>query len=131
MGLPMKLTLQDMDDDETDFDTQNKIIKESELYKDIIQFNSFDEYYRLTDKSVTMLHWIYTQCPRAKFVFKCDDDVYVNFKNLLSMFPITEELNHFSLTSSNDQHFINDTVPAMYGSGLQGNINRVQRSPGI
>jgi len=54
----MKLSLKEMDDDETDFDTQKRIITENELYKDIVQYNSFDEYYKLADKSVTMLHWV-------------------------------------------------------------------------
>ena len=129
MGLPMKLSLKEMDDDVTDFDTQQRIITENELYKDIVQYNSFDEYYKLTDKSVTMLHWVYTQCPRAKFVIKCDDDVYVNVNNLLSIFHLNNDDN-YSIKSSNSRNTINSTAPAVYGSGLQGNINTVQRHPG-
>ena len=37
MGLPIKLSLKEMDDDATDFDTQHRIITENELYKDIVQ----------------------------------------------------------------------------------------------
>ena len=76
-----------------------------------------------------MLHWVYTQCPRAKFIIKCDDDVYVNVNNLLSIFHIKNDAN-YSIKSSNGRNAINDFVSAVYGSGRQGNINIVQRPPG-
>jgi beta-1,3-galactosyltransferase 1 len=41
-----------------------------------------DTYLNLTLKTTFMLKWAATACPRVKYVFKLDDDVYVNSERM-------------------------------------------------
>ena len=68
-----------------EFENDPSILKESLLYKDVVQVDLDDTYLNLTIKSVALLDWIHRFCPGADFVLKCDDDVYVNVNNLDSL----------------------------------------------
>lgn len=59
------------------------IHQEVETYGDIIQGNFIDSYDNLTLKSVSILEWIDNYCPRAKFILKTDDDMFINVPKLL------------------------------------------------
>uniref|UniRef100_A0A1B6LV84 Hexosyltransferase n=1 Tax=Graphocephala atropunctata TaxID=36148 RepID=A0A1B6LV84_9HEMI len=59
------------------------ILEEEEMYGDIIQGNFIDSYDNLTLKTVSILEWIDNYCPRAKFVLKTDDDMFINIPKLL------------------------------------------------
>ena len=61
---------------------QKEIEQESSNHGDIIQVDMVDGYWNLTLKDVAVLNWLNINCPRIPFVFKCDDDVYVNVHNL-------------------------------------------------
>ncbi|KAK5882767.1 hypothetical protein CesoFtcFv8_021318 [Champsocephalus esox] len=56
---------------------------ESTRHKDIIQWDYRDSFFNLTVKEVLFLEWIQTHCPGAKFIFKGDDDVFVNTFRIL------------------------------------------------
>ena len=43
-----------------------------------------DTYLNLTLKTTFLLKWVSASCPGAKFVFKVDDDVYVNPERMWS-----------------------------------------------
>jgi hypothetical protein len=60
-----------------------KLIKESQIYNDIIQANFLDSYNNLPIKSVTMMHWVIDHCPQAGIVTKLDCDIHINMTNLL------------------------------------------------
>lgn len=61
---------------------QQSIRNESSIYEDLIQVDMVDTYMNLTLKSVALLHWASKFCPDAPFIFKCDDDIYINIRNL-------------------------------------------------
>lgn len=51
---------------------------EAELYRDILQWDFRDSFLNLTLKDVQFLDWFSSFCPKAEFIFKGDDDVFVN-----------------------------------------------------
>ncbi len=62
--------------------TQSKIDEESKTYGDILQSEMSDSYRNLTLKLGGLFNWLYRNCEKFDFVFKVDDDVYVNVRNL-------------------------------------------------
>ena len=62
---------------------QASIDLEADTARDIVQANFVDHYNNLTLKSLATLEWADTFCPQAKFVFKADDDLFVNVDNLM------------------------------------------------
>lgn len=60
---------------------QQETEKEAETYGDIIQTDIMENPNNLTLKTVALLGWLNTYCPKISYVLKCDDDVYVNFHN--------------------------------------------------
>ncbi|KFO23118.1 beta-1,3-galactosyltransferase 4, partial [Fukomys damarensis] len=57
---------------------------ESAAQGDIVQAAFQDTYRNLTLKTLVGLHWASTHCPKARYVLKTDDDVYVNVPELVS-----------------------------------------------
>ncbi|XP_014290943.1 beta-1,3-galactosyltransferase 5 [Halyomorpha halys] len=65
-----------------------KITQESFTYSDIVRSNNIDSYMNLTLKTISLIEWTLRHCSNARFVMKCDDDVFVNVTNLLSFINI-------------------------------------------
>ncbi len=65
--------------------TQSKIDEESKTYGDILQSEMSDSYRNLTLKLGGLFNWLYKNCEKVDFVFKVDDDVYVNVRNLVHL----------------------------------------------
>ncbi|XP_074143126.1 N-acetyllactosaminide beta-1,3-N-acetylglucosaminyltransferase 2 [Sminthopsis crassicaudata] len=76
---------------------------ESEKYQDILLWNYRDTFFNLTLKEVLFLKWVSTSCPDVQFVFKGDDDVFVNTHQILNY------LNSISKEKAKDL-FIGDVI---------------------
>lgn len=76
---------------------------ESTRHKDIIQWDYRDSFFNLTVKEVLFLEWIHTRCPGARFIFKGDDDVFVNTYRILNF------LNGLSESKASDL-FVGDVI---------------------
>ncbi|XP_072222615.1 UDP-GlcNAc:betaGal beta-1,3-N-acetylglucosaminyltransferase 7, like [Leuresthes tenuis] len=88
-------------------DTKNlqKLIEYEDLiYKDILQWDFMDTFFNLTLKEVNFLKWFDIYCPGVQFIFKGDDDVFVNTHNLL-------ELIGFKVDDRKEANlFVGDTI---------------------
>ncbi|XP_066546754.1 UDP-GlcNAc:betaGal beta-1,3-N-acetylglucosaminyltransferase 7, like [Amia ocellicauda] len=88
-------------------DTKNlqKLIQfEDRLYGDILQWDFMDTFFNLTLKEVNFLKWFNIYCPQVRFIFKGDDDVFVNTENLLELIDFkTEDRKVLNL-------FVGDTI---------------------
>lgn len=58
---------------------------ESHAFRDILLWDFEDTFFNLTLKEIHFLQWINVSCPKVKFIFKGDADVYVNIDNILEM----------------------------------------------
>lgn len=56
---------------------------ESETHQDILLWNYRDTFFNLTLKEVLFLKWLSNNCPDVQFIFKGDDDVFVNTHQIL------------------------------------------------
>lgn len=59
------------------------IAQEDEAYNDILQGNFVDSYDNLTLKSISILNWVAEHCRQVKYVFKVDDDMFINMQMLV------------------------------------------------
>ena len=63
---------------------QKDIENEARHFGDIHQADFIDTYKNLTLKSISILQYISSHCPNARYIAKVDDDVYVNVSLLLT-----------------------------------------------
>ncbi|XP_039270856.2 beta-1,3-galactosyltransferase 1-like [Styela clava] len=56
---------------------------EQNEYHDIIQGDFQDSFRNLTIKDIMFMRWMTTYCPQVKYIFKGDDDVFVNLGNIV------------------------------------------------
>lgn len=70
---------------------QKLIEYEDRIYGDILQWDFMDTFFNLTLKEVNFLKWFDMYCPGVRFIFKGDDDVFVNPHNLLELIDFKVE----------------------------------------
>lgn len=88
-------------------DTKNlqKLIEyEDRIYGDILQWDFMDTFFNLTLKEVNFLKWFDLYCPGVRFIFKGDDDVFVNTHNLLELIDFKVEVRKEA------DMFVGDTI---------------------
>ncbi|KAM4772034.1 N-acetyllactosaminide beta-1,3-N-acetylglucosaminyltransferase 2 [Rhinophrynus dorsalis] len=64
-------------------DLSDMVKYESDLHKDILLWNYKDTFFNLTLKETLFLRWVSHSCADAQFIFKGDDDVFVNTHRIL------------------------------------------------
>ncbi|XP_075269474.1 N-acetyllactosaminide beta-1,3-N-acetylglucosaminyltransferase 2 [Opisthocomus hoazin] len=64
-------------------DLSDMIQFESETHQDILLWNYRDTFFNLTLKEVLFLKWVSSSCADVQFIFKGDDDVFVNTHQIL------------------------------------------------
>lgn len=62
---------------------QDLLEREAEEYQDILQGDFQDSFRNLTLKDIMFLGWQQIYCPKVQFIFKGDDDVFVNIFNVM------------------------------------------------
>ncbi|XP_067884405.1 beta-1,3-galactosyltransferase 9-like [Heterodontus francisci] len=62
---------------------QEMIGQESKRFQDVVQGLFVDTYLNLTLKTIMVMRWFTTYCPNAKYLLKVDDDVFMNYYNLI------------------------------------------------
>ncbi|KAE8294068.1 UDP-GlcNAc:betaGal beta-1,3-N-acetylglucosaminyltransferase 7 [Larimichthys crocea] len=70
---------------------QKLVEYEDYIYRDILQWDFMDSFFNLTLKETHFLKWFHTYCPRVRYIFKGDDDVFVSVENI---FEYLESTNH-------------------------------------
>jgi hypothetical protein len=73
---------------------------EQQKYNDLIQGNFIDSYRNLSYKSLIAWKWIKNNCNQASYVFKLDDDVFLN------IFKLKKILNNYNIFKSTSNSFI-------------------------
>lgn len=63
---------------------EDSLEAESYMYSDIIRGRFIDSYNNLTLKTISSLEWVDTYCPRASYVLKTDDDMFINVLRLMA-----------------------------------------------
>ncbi|KAG8003093.1 LisH domain-containing protein ARMC9 [Nibea albiflora] len=70
---------------------QKLVEYEDYIYGDILQWDFMDSFFNLTLKETHFLKWFQTYCPRVRYIFKGDDDVFVSVENI---FEYLESSSH-------------------------------------
>lgn len=65
-------------------DLSGMVRHEAALHGDILQWDYRDTFFNLTVKEVLFLEWLHMSCPDARYVFKGDDDVFVNTHRIVN-----------------------------------------------
>ncbi|XP_076316741.1 beta-1,3-galactosyltransferase 5-like isoform X1 [Tachypleus tridentatus] len=65
-------------------EVQKALERESYIHRDMVQGNFLDTYKNLTYKHVMGLKWVTYFCRQAKYIFKTDDDIFVDIFQLVT-----------------------------------------------
>ncbi|XP_055771364.1 beta-1,3-galactosyltransferase 1-like [Salvelinus fontinalis] len=64
---------------------QEKVLQESKEHQDLLQSDFIDSYKNLTIKTMVMMEWLSTRCPKASYAMKIDSDMFLNVNTLVNM----------------------------------------------
>ncbi|XP_061691367.1 N-acetyllactosaminide beta-1,3-N-acetylglucosaminyltransferase 2-like [Syngnathoides biaculeatus] len=99
-------------------DVSELLRTEGQNYGDIVQWNFSDTFFNLTLKDVLFWKWFSRHCSQTRFVFKGDDDVFVNMPNMMTY--LLEQLE-----KPHAEHTINEfMVGDVIGGALPNRVNQ-------
>ncbi|KAM6972039.1 N-acetyllactosaminide beta-1,3-N-acetylglucosaminyltransferase 2a [Aplochiton taeniatus] len=84
-------------------DLSDMLHHEAELHGDLLLWDYRDSFFNLTLKEVLFLEWVSQRCPETQYIFKGDDDVFVNTLRIIDF------LEGFSENRAKDL-FIGDVI---------------------
>lgn len=99
---------------------QEKVAKEANKFRDIVQSNFTDSYYNISLSSVTALRWAVDNCASYEYLVKVDDDSFVNLMELsryLSNLPRENSIYGFLMKGYRPNRMKNSkwyTSPQLY-----------------
>lgn len=115
-----------------DMNVNKLLVQESAVYSDIIFANFHENYDNLTLKTMAMLQWVTEYCPKAKYLLKVDDDMFINMPRLLEFVnehiedtnTIFGKLAHGwpPVRNNNSKYFLSDTqyLPKVFPDFVTG-----------
>ncbi|KAM4036971.1 UDP-GlcNAc:betaGal beta-1,3-N-acetylglucosaminyltransferase 7-like isoform 2-T2 [Anomaloglossus baeobatrachus] len=74
-----------------------RLIEEALLYKDILLWDFFESHHNLSLKERCFLEWLYYRCSQAKYIFKGDDDEFVNPHALAAYITSSDPTNRLKI----------------------------------
>ncbi|TMW48403.1 hypothetical protein DOY81_006493 [Sarcophaga bullata] len=83
------------------FITQQQLQDEQQKFGDLLQGNFMEAYKNLSYKHIMGLKWASTECSKAKFIIKIDDDIVYDIF-YIKRYLDTLELENLKLTSSSE-----------------------------
>ena len=94
----------------------DQLKRESEEYGDILQEDFHDAYEFLTYKTMMAFKWVKHNCQNVKYVFKTDDDMWVNVAAFLAKVKTIDMRNHIGGMCLLDAAPIRDRRSKWYAS---------------
>ncbi|XP_051275618.1 N-acetyllactosaminide beta-1,3-N-acetylglucosaminyltransferase 2 [Dicentrarchus labrax] len=96
------------DPEEEDVSLSELLQMESEHYGDILQWDFTDTFFNLTLKDVLFWSWFSGSCNQTVFVFKGDDDVFVNTPNIITY--LQDQLNKSQANDTIADFMVGDVI---------------------
>lgn len=90
---------------------------ESKQYGDILQWDFKDTFYNLTLKDVLFWKWFSSFCNETRFVFKGDDDVFVNTLKMITF--LQDQLNMEQSQKTLQDFMVGDVI----GAAMPSRVN--------
>ncbi|XP_023251794.1 N-acetyllactosaminide beta-1,3-N-acetylglucosaminyltransferase 2-like [Seriola lalandi dorsalis] len=104
--------------EELGVDLSDLVQLESKRYGDIIQWDFKDTFYNLTLKDVLFWSWFSRSCGRTRFVFKGDDDVFVNTPKMITY--LQEQLKKPKAYKTMKDFMVGDVI----GAAMPNRVNK-------
>lgn len=82
---------------------QAQLMQENDQFHDLIQGNFMDTYRNLTYKHVMSLKWFNDNCSNVKFLFRADDDTFVNLPHVYSLLIDISHLKNVIICQRRDR----------------------------